>query len=148
MAEMQAKMKRMPEAQRQMMKDDGGQDSGMMRKERSSVGARGEENYQRIFMREVAATKGREGPMSPSGPPRTSKGFDVLRKDWEPISSKMMSMVPNGKGLAECIQEVGGVAIQTDYGRNHHTCDEGRTAVDAGIAIRGSGQDIRRSILP
>ena len=115
MAEMQAKMKDMPEAQRQMMeKMMGGKIAGMMSEGKIEVSGPGEKKtISGYSCAKFAATKDGKDYVT-IWATKDIKGFDVLRKDWEQFSSKMMSMVPNGKGLADAFKKVEGVAIQTD----------------------------------
>ena len=122
MAQMQEKMKDMPEEQRKMMEQMMG--SRMPGKKDAAVDVKnaGEKKSISGFSctKYVVNQDGKEAMTVWAT--KDVKDFGALRKDWEEFSKRIMAMNPMGmKGLAEGMKKVDGFPIQTDMSQGIST---------------------------
>jgi len=114
-AELEEKMKDMPEEQRQMIeKMMGGRMPG---KKDGKVDVQGPGEKKKISgftcAKYVASLGGKE--LLTAWVTKDVKGFDAMKKDWQEFGRKMAAMNPiNGKAMAEAFMKMDGFAIEMD----------------------------------
>jgi hypothetical protein len=113
MAELQEKMKSMPEAQRKQMEGMMGMMSGKGGKVEITPGADKKEICGYACTKNVVTNNGKE--MMTMWVAKGVKGFDALKKDWTELSKKMMAMNPvNGSEMMEAFSKLEGYPLETN----------------------------------
>jgi len=112
MAEMEEHMKSMPEAQRKMMEQMMGKKGGgnvTLEKTGETMKVSGYD------CTKFVAKDGDKVVMT-MWATKDVKGFDALRKDYEAVMRRMMSMTPGGmKGLVDAMNKVEGFPMQSEW---------------------------------
>lgn len=111
MADMAEHMKSMPEAQRKMMEQMMGKKGGNVTMEKT-----GEKMKVSGYDCTKFVAKDGDKVLMTMWATRDVKGFDALRKDYEAVMSRMMSMTPGGmQGLVEAMNKVDGFPMQSEW---------------------------------